>query len=80
MSHFYASIPESARKTVATARGHKSTGITTRAASWRGAIETTFWHDDATGKDHFRVEHVRHHGAGINQTIAEGVVGRNERD
>jgi len=33
MSHFYGSIPTSARKTVPTARGHKSTGVVGDAGS-----------------------------------------------
>ncbi len=55
MSHFYAQIPVSARQTVPTARGHKSTGITTQAAGWGGCIETDVFHDENTGKDMFRV-------------------------
>ena len=38
MSELYASIPVSARKTVATARGHKSTGIEAEVCAWTGKI------------------------------------------
>tara|TARA_R100001377_G_scaffold896_2_gene766 strand:+ start:1040 stop:1279 length:240 start_codon:yes stop_codon:yes gene_type:complete len=76
MSHFYASIPVSARKTTATARGHKSTGLTVKAASWSGAIEVEFKHNEETGLDEFVVRHVTHENHGINATIAEGCVGR----
>ena len=75
MSHFYASIPTSARKTVPTARGHKSTGIETRAASYAGAITGSVWHDEDTGQDRFRVCQNQHYGAGINKIISEGIVG-----
>ena len=75
MSHFYATIPTSARKTVPTARGHKSTGIATLAASWSGGVRTYLWHDDDTGKDHFEVHQVTHHGAGVSKLLASGVVG-----
>ena len=51
MSHFYATIPTSARKTVPTARGHKSTGVETIGASWKGGILTSLWHDADTDRD-----------------------------
>ena len=76
MAHFYASIPTSARRTVPTARGHKSTGIETRAASWAGAVEVYVWHDTETGEDKFRVSQVPHHGKGINRDVASGVIGK----
>ena len=75
MSHFYGSIPISARKTVTTARGHKSTGIETRAASWAGAIQTRLWHDVGTGEDRFMVFQTQHHGAGVEEILAQGIVG-----
>jgi hypothetical protein len=75
MSHFYASIPYSARKTVPTARGHKNTGIKTHAASWAGAIQVDVYHNDETGKDQFIVRQVKHHGAGIEAILSEGTIG-----
>ena len=75
MSHFYAKIPISARKTVTTARGHKSTGVETIGASWRGAIQTRLWHDAETDSDMFDVWMRPHHGAGDTKLLARGVVG-----
>ena len=75
MSHFYAAIPISARRTVATARGHKATGISTYAASWAGKIETRLWHDEKTGQDCFDVVMLPHEGAGQSGIIAFGIVG-----
>ena len=75
MSHFYATIPTSARKTVPTARGHKSTGVETIGASWKGGILTSLWHDPETDRDMFEVRMVQHHGAGDSKTLARGVVG-----
>ena len=66
MSHFYGTIPQSARKTIPTARGHKKTGISVSAQSWQGKIEVCLWHDHKTGKDQFRVVR-RPHGECTNQ-------------
>lgn len=41
MSHFYGTMTRRNGKTRITATGHKSKGITTQAASWAGAVETT---------------------------------------
>ena len=76
MSHFYASIPRSARKTIPTARGHKSTGVTTKAASYSGAIEVVLSYDEDTGTDVFTVMQVQHQGSGITEIIASGTLGR----
>ena len=76
MSHFYAKIPNSARKITPTARGHKNTGITTQAASYAGAIEVDVWHNEKTGKDEFIVSHVLWQGNGVNEEIARGVIGQ----
>ena len=75
MSHFYATIPTSARKTAPTARGHKSTGVETIGASWRGAILSSLWHDAETDEDMFAVRMVQHHGAGDSRLLARGTVG-----
>ena len=75
MSHFYATIPTSARKTVPTACGHKSTGVETIGASWKGGILTSLWHDTDTDTDMFEVWMVQHHGAGDSKILARGVVG-----
>ena len=57
MSHFYATIPTSMRKTTPTARGNVDTGITTHAASYKGCIETRLYHSKH-GKDWFEVSMV----------------------
>ena len=75
MSHFYAQIPVSARKTNLTARGFKSSGIVTHGASWNGCIETRLWHNEADGKDWFTVSMQPWHGSGDSQLICEGIVG-----
>lgn len=75
MSHFYASITRSARKTQATARGHKSTGISAYCASYAGRIATYIEHDTGTGKDKFEVWQETHEGSGISKMIASGIVG-----
>lgn len=73
MSHFYAMIPVSARKTIATARGHVHTGIETVAASWSGAIRVTLEHRD--GKDIYTVTEEPWQGSGISRHLARGVLG-----
>lgn len=75
MSHFYAAITKSARKTIATARGHTSTGIETYAASWDGRITVNLRHNAETGKDEFSVHMEPHSGRGDSAVIATGIVG-----
>ena len=53
MSHFYATIPTSSRKTTLTASGTAHTGITTYTASWKGCIQTRLY--EYEGKDWFEV-------------------------
>jgi hypothetical protein len=60
MSHFYARIPQSGRKTMPTARGHKSTGISAEAMSYNGRIRVNMYHDDDSGEDWFEVEMLSH--------------------
>ena len=55
MSHFYAQIVASARKTVPSARGYKSTGIQTLTQSYNGQIRVRMWHDVSTGEDKYEV-------------------------
>ncbi len=75
MSHFYAAIPTSARRTVPTACGHKSTGREVCAASWAGRISVRLTHDDETGEDLFSVWMEPHAGHGDHHLLASGVVG-----
>ena len=58
MSHFYATIPTSTRKTTPTAQGSVDTGITTHTASYKGCIETRLYHtkhENGTHEDWFEV-------------------------
>ena len=75
MSHFYATIEEGTRKTVPSSRGHKSTGIATRAASWAGAVCVRLWWDEETQTDRFEVTMERHKGKGDRQELCRGIVG-----
>ncbi len=70
MSHYYATIPQSGRKTTPTARGHKTTGLATIAASYKGAISVELRH--VNGKDLFTVSRIPWQGVGERQVIAEG--------
>ncbi len=73
MSHFYAAIPTSARRTIPTARGHTSTGISTFAASYAGRVAVRLYEKD--GKDYFEVTMQPHLGAGDSMLLATGIVG-----
>ena len=75
MSHFYATIPTSARKTVPTAQGHKTTGIETVGASYSGAVRVALWHDAYTGVDKFEVAMTPWQGEGDAKVLARGTVG-----
>ncbi len=74
MSHFYAAIPTSARRTIPTACGHKSTGVTAYAASWRGRISVRLYVNDE-GEDMFSVYMEPHNGKGDSERLAVGMVG-----
>ena len=75
MSHFYAMIPNSARKTIPTACGHKRTGIETVGASYSGAVRVALWHDAYTGVDKFEVAMTPWQGEGDAKVLARGTVG-----
>ena len=75
MSHFYATIPTSARKTTPTACGHKSTGVETIGASWKGGILTSLWHDEREGIDKFEVAMTPWMDEGDYKVLARGTVG-----
>jgi hypothetical protein len=75
MSDLYATIPTSARKTVPTARGHKSTGISAEVCSWEGKIVTKIWWNEKAQDFYFSVEMDRHHGKGDSAVICSGRVG-----
>lgn len=74
MSHFYGIVKGVAR-TPATRRGTSASGLTTRAASWAGAIEVVLWTDD-TGTDRYDIRCIPWAGAGDYFDIAQGVVGK----
>lgn len=74
MAHFYGKVNGQA-KTEATRRGSKNTGLTTVAASWKGAIRTELYVDDE-GDDAFRIYEQQWHGNGIDRVIAEGKLGK----
>jgi hypothetical protein len=70
MSHYYGTIPQSGRKTTPTARGHKTTGLATIAASYKGAIKVELEHID--GVDTFTVTRIPWKGVGEREVLAEG--------
>lgn len=74
MSHFYARISESARKTQPTARAHHS--LTVEAQSWEGKIVTKLIRDKAG--DFFQVWRMAHQGSGGDSVLlAEGRINLN---
>ena len=75
MSELYASIPVSARKTVATARGHKSTGIEAEVCAWTGKIVSRIEWDAAENDYRFTVSMEPHHGKGDTMELITGLVG-----
>lgn len=70
MSHFYARIPTSARRTIATARGHKSTGIAAEVLTYDGGVRVSIRH--AAGGDIVTVERIPHpqSGRGASEVLA----------
>ena len=75
MSDLYARIPTSARKTVPTARGFKSTGISAVVCSWEGKIVSKIWLDEEEQEFRFSVSMAPHHGKGDDLLLSVGVVG-----
>jgi len=75
VSHFYASITESARNNAPTACGNKRTGISTYAASRAGRISVDLRHNDATGEDTFTIRMESHDGHGDTRELLYGTVG-----
>lgn len=73
MSHYYARIPNSARRTIATARGHRSTGIAAEVLTAEGGVRVSIRNID--GRDIVLVERVSnpHTGGRIG---AGGIVAR----
>ena len=77
MSHFYGTISKSSRKNPATARGTANTGLTVEAASMKGKIKVSIFHDAPSGEDQFVISQNIHDysGNGIEQIIATGTIG-----
>lgn len=74
MSHFYGVVQ--GQRGDATRCGSKGSGLRAVAASWAGAIKVSL-HVDDQGRDCFQVRQVQwQNGAGINEIIAEGVLGQ----
>jgi hypothetical protein len=74
MSHFYAKISNSTRKHTPTARGSKSTGITTVAAAWSGATEVTMCHNQETGLDEYSVAKISWPQRGKQELLVRGTI------
>ena len=75
MSHFYAQIPCSSRNTTPTARGGKSSGITTQAAGWQGCVEVNVWHNTEADVDEYRVCLTPwKNSGGERQELAQGIL------
>jgi len=72
MSHFYGTLQGARGK--ATRRGHKTTGLVTIAASWRGAIQVCLRYDVKSGEDIAAIYFVPWHGNGRNMLIYAGPV------
>lgn len=74
MAQFLGSV--SGQRGEATRLGSKKSGLTVSAASWAGKVTVRMYHDEKTGEDRFVVEQGQHHGRGIREEIASGVVGQ----
>lgn len=74
MAHFYGTLRGSRGE--ASRLGTIVSGLSVNAASWAGSISVRLWHDEKAGVDRFRICQEPHHGAGISETIAEGIVGQ----
>ena len=73
MSHFYGTIQGNRGET--TRGGSKDSGLTTFAASWKGAVRVDVFVNQDTGEDVARVALVPWRGRGINRILYEGPVG-----
>ena len=74
MSQFYGTLRGQA-KTTATRRGSAKSGITTVAASWKGAVEVTLYTDD-DGNERYEVNLRPWHGQGPARHLATGILGQ----
>jgi hypothetical protein len=74
MAHFYGTLKGSRGE--ASRLGTKSSGLTTIAASWNGAVKTELY--EKGGRDFARVSLIPWNGEGINSIIYEGPVSGDE--
>lgn len=72
MAHFYVSAEGS--RGGASRLGTKTSGVVATAASWKGAIEVRLF-VNTSGQDAFRITQRTWKGAGIDEVLAEGVIG-----
>lgn len=72
MAHFYGQL-QGARGQ-ASRLGHKSSGITAKAASYAGAIVVSLSYDAVSGKDIAHVSLAPHLGQGVHKEIWTGAV------
>lgn len=75
MAHFYGTLQ--GIRGMATRCGAKSSGMTTVAASWGGAVRVSLTHDQE-GHDVATVELVPWHGHGVRRVLFEGRVNGSE--
>ena len=78
MSHFYGTLQ--GNRGPATRCGTKSSGIKVVAASWRGCITVSIYHEKPTapggnGRDIFVIHQEPWHGKGFSELIAHGELG-----
>ena len=74
MSHFYGSL-KGGRKEV-TRAGHKTTGLSTIAASYSGSIHVRIFYDLNTKQDRFVITQEPWEGKGVREVIAQGILGQ----
>ena len=71
MSHFYAIIR--GHRGEATRMGHKSSGMYSNTAGWKGAISVRVWYDNEKDEDRYAVALTPWHGSdGYSRVIAAG--------
>lgn len=70
MAHFYGTVK--GQRSEASRIGHKSSGLTTVAASWQGAVRVILYEQDGTDMAHVWL--VPWYGAGTTRTIYNGPV------
>lgn len=73
MAHFYGSIR--GQRGEASRLGGKSSGLTTYAASWQGAVRVSLYYNSATDTDMVDVYLTKHtNGAGTERVLYSGPV------